>query len=532
MASITLVIGLEDGRESLATLTLGEYTLGRDKSCEVVIASPSVSRRHARMTVLEINSELVIEVEDLGSTGGTLVNHQRIQTPTRITTPSVVNLGQVPVRLFSTSRPIDTPSPSVRPDSLQDARVNLTLNASIHGHLPVGALTQQTQQRLQMLYELPLQFAAETDLEKLYRLILDRVIELTPGAERGALLVKDLNSGKLTLRASVPEDAPPISRTLIRRAASEHAGFIWGDKDSDLRDVSASMAAIRIRTGMYAPLVWKGETVGVLFVDNPNRRAAFSQEDLQFLLSVAHYAGSAVANQLLQNEIHFNNRTLENLLTNFSPKIRSRLLEKSRFGRLQPGGEKSKVTILFSDLRGFTRTTAHLDASVVVAMLNNYFRVLGEVIFRHDGTIDKFMGDAILAVFGSPEPDRLHASKAVLAAVEMQRQITVLNEERQAAGLPFCHLGIGVHTGEVLHGFIGAEERLEFTVIGDTVNKASRYCSAAGPSEVLLGPLTYEAVQGRIHATPKTIPTKHEGDLSAFYVDWKNIDPEEMPTNG
>jgi adenylate cyclase len=237
---------------------------------------------------------------------------------------------------------------------------------------------------------------------------------------------------------------------------------------------------------------------------------------------VGNYAASAVANRLLQDEIEQNNRTLENLLTNFSPKIRSRLLGKSREGKLQPGGEKSVVTILLSDLRGFTRTSTALDASVVVDMLNDYFHALGEEIFRHDGTIDKFIGDAILAVFGSPEPDEHHVWRALQAAIEMHRRMDAVNERRRSLGLPFCELGIGIYTGEVLHGFIGAEDRLEYTVIGDTVNKASRYCDGAQGGDIVLGPLSYESLQGYVEAQCREISTKHEGNLPAYVVDWRN----------
>ena len=154
-------------------------------------------------------------------------------------------------------------------------------------------------------------------------------------------------------------------------------------------------------------------------------------------------------------------------------------------------------------------------------MLNDYFHVLGEEIFRHDCTIDKFIGDAILAVFGSPEADPLHALKAVQAAIEMQRRMAIVNERRKAEGLPYCELGVGVHTGQVIHGFIGAEERLEYTVIGDTVNKTSRYCDGAGPGEILLGPLTNQEVAGYFLITEKGVSTKHEGLLPAFSVDWQ-----------
>lgn len=524
MELIIFAIHSEDGVHMEEKRPPGTYVLGRDSSCDIVLPSIGVSRRHVQLQV----SDEAVEVQDLGSSAGTFVNEMQLVETAIFELPVQIMLGHLAVVIHSKKRPLQSPAeaPAEKPetrflDSEGEVHVNLSLSGDVRAPVPLGKMNDQTQHRLEMLYELPLQFAAETDLKKLYRLIVDRVIELTPGAVRGALLVKDPYDGKLSLRASVPHESPPISKTLIRRVAVEQKGFIWGDDDGDHANVSASMAAIRIRTGMYAPLVWDGETVGVLFLDNPNRRAAFTQEDLQFLISVAHYAASAVANQLLQNDIQQNNRTLQNLLANFSPKLRSRLLTKSREGKLQPGGEKSEVTILLSDLRGFTRTSASLDTQVVVDMLNDYFHVLGEEIFRHDGTIDKFIGDAILAVFGSPEADPQHALKAVHAAIEMQRRMEIVNERRKAAGLPFCELGVGVHTGQVLHGFIGAEERLEYTVIGDTVNKTSRYCDGAGAGEILLGPLTNEEVAGWFLVTEKGVPTKHEGVLPAFSVDWR-----------
>jgi adenylate cyclase len=286
--------------------------------------------------------------------------------------------------------------------------------------------------------------------------------------------------------------------------------------------MSASMVAIKIRTGMYVPLMWQGACIGVLFVDNPHSRKAFSEEDLRFLLSVANYAASAVANRLLQDDIEQNNRTLQNLLTNFSPKIRNRLLDKSKAGKLQPGGEKSVVTILLSDLRGFTKTSSTLDAQVVVEMLNDYFSALGPEIFRHDGTIDKFIGDAILAIFGSPEPDPYHVWRALQAAIEMHRQMDAVNERRRSNNLPVCEMGIGIFSGEVLHGFIGAEDRLEYTVIGDTVNKASRFCDGANGGEILLGTLSYEAVAGHVKAHYREITTKNGSVLPAYVVDWRD----------
>lgn len=386
--------------------------------------------------------------------------------------------------------------------------------------LPMIGLADDATARLNLLYDLPLQFAAERDEKALYNLILNRVVDLIPGALRGALLIFEPASGKLALRASIPLDNPPISRTLIKRAISDANGFIWSADGEE--DLTKSIQRIGVRTGMYVPLLWQGSPMGVLCVDNPERSAAFCKEDLQFLVSVAHYAAAAVANQHLQVSLAQKNKTMEHLLANFSPKLRSTLLQKAQEGKLKPGGQKSQVTILLSDLRGFTRVSTGLPSETVVEMLNDYFSALVEVVFQYDGTVDKFMGDAILAVFGSPEIDPDHAMKAVRAAIGMQAAAERVNSRRKAAGLPYCELGIGLHTGEVLHGFIGAEERLEYTVIGDTVNKASRYCDGAKGGEIVFSPELFDALGGTVQATPSIIQTKHEGEQKACVLKCKS----------
>lgn len=160
------------------------------------------------------------------------------------------------------------------------------------------------------------------------------------------------------------------------------------------------------------------------------------------------------------------------LLANFSPKVRTHLLQRAQMGRLRLGGEKSVVSVLCADIRGFARLTAELPTDEVVPLLNEYFAALTDCIFRNDGTIDKFVGDAILAVFGSPEDDPQHCRKAVFAGMDMQAAAQQVSRRRKGKGEVSCEIGIGSHTGEV-HGFIGSPERMEFTVIGDAVNRAS-----------------------------------------------------------
>ena len=177
-------------------------------------------------------------------------------------------------------------------------------------------------------------------------------------------------------------------------------------------------------------------------------------------------------------------------------------------GRLRLGGQRSEVTILCSDVRSFTNLAKDMDPDDVVDMLNAYFARLIPVIFAHHGTVDKYVGDSILAVFGSPEPDTQHHEHAIQAAVGRQAVMREVNAERTARSLITCGIGIGVHCGQVVHGFIG-----------DAVNLAARYCDGAPPGEVLLSPEVHAHVWRVVQAEPTTIATKHGGDLQAYRIE-------------
>jgi adenylate cyclase len=377
-----------------------------------------------------------------------------------------------------------------------------------------GSGTSTSERRLAMLLDLPRQFSVQASLNELLQTVMNRVVEVIPAARRGALLMRAPQQDILLLKAYVSTDEPAVSETLARRALAERRGFIWR---SGAGDTTRSMREFNIVSGMYAPLQWQDQVFGVICVDSPVIADTFQEDDLQFLIAIGQYAGMALAQIQLVSEERQNAKLVDRLMANFSPKVRAVLIEQARLGKLRPGGRKSEVTILFCDICGFTQSAAQMEAHDVVDMLNHYFEPLVEAILRHDGTVDKFVGDAIWRYSAARKPTPNNTRKPC-APRSRYSKACKRPATRAARGDVTCQVRVGVHSGEVFHGFIGSADRLEFTVIGDAVNRASRFCDGAQGGEVLISPEIYQRVFKLVRAEKTTVATKYEGDLIAYRV--------------
>lgn len=378
---------------------------------------------------------------------------------------------------------------------------------------PFEGSTSKNDLRAALLYELPLLFGTGGSLVQTLQETLRRIQRVIPAASHAALLTRDRVSKELLLLAHVPAGAPRVSQTLAKRVMDSRTACIWvrGQEDA-----TASLNAYGVHSGIYVPLLWQNDVLGVFLLSSEDPDAVLCPDDLRLIVALAHHAAMALAGAQLQNDLRHKSELLERLLTNFSPRVRNALVEKASRGNLRLGGEKSEVTVLCSDVRGFTKTSEKLSTDEIVDLLNDYFSGLVEAIFQNDGTIDKFLGDGILAVFGSPEPDKAQHEKAIRAGWGMQEAMKKRNELRRARGLTICEIGIGIHCGEVFHGFIGTADRMEFTVIGDAVNRTARYCAGAQGGEVLLSSQLFQHAWKIADVEATTIGTKHEGDFEAY----------------
>lgn len=512
-----------------------------------------VSRPHARIS----REGDAYWIEDLGSSHGTCANGTRIETRTPLHSGDEITIGQTTLRVTVVAgepeedlgvgealvaEPKKTPAApepevAVAPPEAQTAPegeaqraaagiVAKTLIATappsqllVPPNTAAGVSLRTLEQRLDALFDLGADLAGRGKLDELLDAVLRHLREAVPSPKRAGILLMD--HGRLLLKAHFPYGNPSVSMSLAQRAVEKKEAFLWhSDLFNEPLDLSHSVIINKIVSALYAPILWQDETLGVAYMDMEGSSGLLDESDLRVMMAIVNYVAIFLKNYTLQQELVAQESVKAKLLAQFSPRVAERLMRQP--GRLKLGGERvEEVTVLMSDVRGFTAISTTLDPEDLVQMLNEMFGALTPLIFKYDGTIDKYVGDAILAVFGSPEPVADQWEKSVQAAIEMQAAMKQLADTRRSEGKPAFQIGIGIHSGAVVHGLIGSPQRMEYTVIGDTVNQASRCCDGAGAEEIVIGKPVFEKAFRLVNVVPRTITTKHpdtEAAIEAFAV--------------
>jgi len=501
----------------LRELDPGTTTIGRGRDCAITLESLGVSRRHAAVH-LGPGGEAVIE--DLGSKNGTLVNGTRIRRAV-LGDGDEIAIGRATFVYRAAAQDEPAADEVAEPLVHTVLEVDPMRGVGLDDEAADPALLRTAHRHLAVLYRVGRTVSATLNIHELLKTLMGIVFEVLRPDE-AFIMLRDEATGAMKLRifrskaSTATPEAVAVSRTILDKVIRERVAVLSSNASADSRfSGSRSVARFRMMSTMCVPLVREEKVLGVIHAANRVSSGEFREEDLQLFSGIAAQAALAVENAVLYRRIQQEVRRRSNLQRYLPPGAVDQILDGTR--ELNLGGEIRGVTVLFSDIRGFTRLSEELPPNEVVGMLNDYFAEMTQIVFRHEGTVDKFIGDALIAVFGAAVPHPDDPLRAARAAAEMQAAMDMLNARWEAQGRKTFRIGIGITAGEVLYGNIGSEQRMELTVIGDAVNLAARLGAAARGGEVLLSAPAREAMGGALRAE-RMPPVEVQGKAAAVEV--------------
>jgi adenylate cyclase len=528
-----LIISSPDGKNGILELNKPVITVGRGNANDLVLNDSSVSRFHA---VIKLRDNSIF-IADRGSTNGIVLNDVKINKETELKDGDVALVGLYRLRLEN----VDEKGIQVRrgewPSTLNNIMRDRAQTALPRtSDTPSGGLTdlatrvkklERENYLLTVLYEAGKALNAKLALED----ICEQVISLAcliEGVERGFVMLFD-ERGEVVRRSEVryrdpasSEKRPQIilSQSVLELIRKERQPILIEDVSADERfSGSESLKISGLRSAMCAPLVGKEQLFGVLYVDNLERPAAFTQDELNVFALVAAQAGAAVDNAMAHEKIAQQSLQRSALERFLSPEVVEMVVANPD---IRLGGVNQEVTVLFADIRGFTTMSEEMEPGRVVEILNEYFTRVTDVIFDNGGTLDKYIGDAVMAVFGAPISKGNDAAAAVNSAIQIQRLLVELNRDAAARAWPELRVGIGINTGNAIAGNIGSPRRLDYTVVGDTVNTAQRLMTNAAGGQILISESTARKI-GKTFDLERLPELKVKGRSEAvpvFRVNW------------
>jgi adenylate cyclase len=495
---------------------LGDVTtIGRQPSNTLQIVDRLVSKEHAIISRRPGSS--TFQVTDLESRNGTYVNDRLVESAQVLTDGDLVRIGSTIWRFES------PPVASAEPDTMQEIG-GLEEAAPIHATMQIDLahdfaradlvfderMLRADYEKLRLAYTLSGDLHATTNIEDLLGKLLNRVFEWLQ-VDRGVVLLVDEKMAETPdgvvdrLQQAIVRIKPGVSlsgeeaeikvpRSILKHVLSRREAVLSTDARLDARFNNAQSVVLQgIRSSMTVPLTTSDRTLGVLHVDSLISSGLFTDKDLAVLAAVSRQASISIDNVLLQRRVIEEAKLRGSLSRMLSPNLVDRIVAGDL--AIEKGGAQKQVTVMFADIRGFTSLTERLAPADMVALMNEYFERVSSIVFKHEGTLDKYIGDAVMALWGAPLGSDDDEIQAVRAAYEIQERVRDFNRERAMAGLEQIGVGIGLSTATVIAGYVGSSQTMSYTVFGRGVNLASRLCSQAKAGEVIIAPATFDAVR-------------------------------------
>lgn len=511
MARLALVSGGERREWELAAVN----TLGRHPNNSIQVLDRIVSKEHA---TIRRRPDGKWVLKDLDSLNGTYVGGQRV-TEHDLAHGDEITFGTTKLQfLDALGSEADVDRVTIAPNRTDShIRQRIAADKEFRPEREVFDIEglRRDYEKLRIAYEVGRSIGLELDTDRLLEKILDKAFEILQ-ADRGVFLLIDPQTGRPVPRVAKQKSGRKeeivLSTTVLNEVVQHKTAVLSSDALMDSRFSGAHSIIMQgIRSTMTVPVLIGDELLGIMHLDSQIASGAFTDKDLQVFTGVAAQAAVALQNARLARKIEDEAKTRAQMQRLLAPE----LVEQVVSGKLSvgKGGQERDVTVLFADIRGFTTMSEARPASEIVVMLNEYFEVMVEVLARYKAYLDKYVGDEMMVLFGAPIEMSDGPVQAVLCAVEMQRALREFNRTRVSENQEPIRIGIGINTGTVTAGFMGASKTMQYTVIGDPVNAASRLCSLAKAGEIIVSEATMRHVRDRVEAValpPAKVKGKHE----------------------
>jgi adenylate cyclase len=518
MAKLIVISGEERQEFELAAFN----TIGRHPDNTIQILDRIISKEHAQIQRAADGRFLL---RDLRSLNGTFMRGERVGDHFLVDGDEFT-MGSTRIVFVDKPRVDDVLQRVTIAPGLTESHIRGRIQANTGDFMPEKQIAddkilRRDYERLRIGHELARAVGSELDLDKLLPKILDKAFELV-GADRGVILLMDdkekLQPRYVKTRSGKSDPNITLSNTVMNEVVNNKAAVLSSDATMDSRFNNAHSIIMQgIRSTMTLPLLHSTELLGIIHLDSLFTSNAFTEKDLQICTGMASQAAIAIQNARLASRIEKEAQ----LRAQIGKLVPAAVVEQVLKGELkiERGGQQNEVTMLFSDIRGFTSMSHGRPAQEIVNTLNEYFEVMVDVLFKYGGTLDKFVGDEIIGLFGAPIRLDDAPFKAVACAIAMLQGLAEFNNTRQAEGLSPIDIGIGINTGNVITGSIGSTRALQYTAIGDPMNVASRLCNKAEKGQIIVSEDTYRHVATRVVGVPlQAVQVKGKPDPLKVYA--------------
>ncbi|MBD2744582.1 adenylate/guanylate cyclase domain-containing protein [Coleofasciculus sp. FACHB-1120] len=514
-----LNLRLREGEtERTVTVNRDEFTIGRLPECHLHLPFEGISRCHARFLKTPSGAWTI---EDMDSKNGTRLNECPVTSPQQVNHGDILLLGDISLSILLSDpaqpQQVSNPAQPYLTHLVEPVAQGTTILRNVQelqqqwiqaeGTLDVVSNKEKAIARLKDLVNIAKNLSAAESIEAIFYQVQEVVFRELQSIERLALLIDVENSGKLELLNAAARDMLEqqnltangtwISRTICQKVFAEKVAIQTADAQMDKRfEGQQSILVKGIKSAIAVPLWDENKVVGVLYADahlSSSHWMKGGEEDLSFFSALANLVASAVQRWLLTRKLR-NEETIRTRLERYhSPAVVQHIMTLGALedGRLTPA--EVDISILFADIVGFTALSERLSPTEIAKLLNNFFEEMLQEVFAAGGTLDKYIGDCIMAFFGAPEPQPDHADRAFAAAKGMLSRLEKLNADR--FWREPLQIRVAINSGRAVIGDVGSSQRVDYTALGATINLASRMEGICPPGECVVSEATYSLLR-------------------------------------